>query len=103
PAWAAEEVRRLSAERVAAVQAMGVRIVGDPSHLLVPDDITISEDELALPPVPPQVAATAVMGVLDRAMATKSHRSSAGEPDAGSGAPPTPRRGAGRAGVRPRR
>lgn len=96
PAWAAEEVRRLSQERVAAVQAMGVRVVGDPSHLLVPDDITTLEGDLEPPPVPPQVAATAVMGVLGRALAAKPRQPPAAEGENGSGALARARRAAGR-------
>jgi hypothetical protein len=37
PTWAAERVREMSERRVAEVRSLGVRVVGDPAHLLVPE------------------------------------------------------------------
>ena len=84
PAWAADVVRRLSDERATAVQAMGVRVVGDPTHLRVPADIAVSEGELELPALPPHIAAEAVAGVIGRALSQKPGRRPA-EPERSDG------------------
>lgn len=88
PAWAAEVVRRLSDERATAVQAMGVRVVGDPSHLRVPEDIAVSDGDLAPPPLPPQVAAAAIVGVVGRAVTQKPSRRAPAEQEHEEGAVP---------------
>lgn len=55
PEWAADRIRELSRARVAAVQALGVRIVGDPDSLVMPDDAPVGPADQG----PPVSAATA--------------------------------------------
>jgi hypothetical protein len=68
PSWALEEVRRQSEDRIAAIRETGVNVVGDTSVLLPPDD---ADAPASVPPVHAvslESAATAVLGVLERAV-----------------------------------
>lgn len=47
PAWAAERVRELSIERVEQIRTLGVRVVGDPALMLMPEQ---PPAEVAEPP-----------------------------------------------------
>jgi len=69
PEWALDRLRQRSEERIRAIEASGVNVVGDPAVLLPPDDLpTVPE----LPPtetVGADTAARAVAGVLEAALA----------------------------------
>lgn len=68
PRWAAERVAILSAERAAAVQDSGGKVIGDPANLLPPDGAGHPEAVMVPQSVPIETAARAVEAVLDAAL-----------------------------------
>ena len=68
PSWARDEVHRQSEDRIAAIREAGVNVVGDPSVLLPPEVSDAPASVPAVETLPLQSAATAVLGVLERAV-----------------------------------
>ena len=68
PAWAAERVAQLSAQRVADLDALGCRVVGDPKNLLVDPEFADVEDYSA-EDISVELALRAVEGTVERAVA----------------------------------
>ena len=64
PAWAAQRVAELSQERARTVRSLGVRVVGDPDHLLAPSTPTVSRS-----PAPSVVSTELAVRVVEDAIA----------------------------------
>lgn len=64
PEWAAGTVRELSRQRAEQVADLGVRVVGDPAWMLMPDDTPVAPSPLAPPELAVDVAAAAVAAVI---------------------------------------
>jgi hypothetical protein len=68
PAWAQEAVRKLSEERIRAIQDSGVNVVGDVNALLPPDVVDPPEQLPQVETLALASAATAVSGVIEAAV-----------------------------------
>jgi hypothetical protein len=64
PAWAVTRIRDVAREMVDAIAASGVRIIGDPQHLVDVADAGRPDGEAPAVAVTPELAASAAMGVL---------------------------------------
>lgn len=64
PGWAVDEIRALSDRRVESVRNLGVRVLGDPELLRVPDDLGEGDLELATMTVPLGAATDAFSATL---------------------------------------
>ncbi len=64
PQWALDRAGTLADEMVAALQASGVRIVGDPERLRPAMTSPLGDGTQPAPRISPEVAATATMGIL---------------------------------------
>jgi hypothetical protein len=69
PAWARPLVAERSARRVAVIEGLGIRVVGDPARLLLPDGPAADEGDLAPDRISVEAAAQAVSGVVAAALA----------------------------------
>ncbi|WP_372728236.1 hypothetical protein [Nocardioides sp.] len=69
PAWALDQLRELSERRVEQIQTSGVRIVGDPESMRLPDDVPVAAGPADAPGVSGDVAAAAVAAVIRVALA----------------------------------
>ncbi|PJJ58143.1 hypothetical protein CLV56_2388 [Mumia flava] len=74
PDWARTLVADMSEERVAVIERLGVRVVGDPSVLLVPRDQPGADEADFVPPdeVPVELAAFAVASTIERLTAART-------------------------------
>jgi hypothetical protein len=71
PEWAVDKVRALSEARVETIRALGVRVVGAPEAMRVPDDIEVaSRREQARPVLHPPVRRPLAVRVRGRARRT---------------------------------
>jgi hypothetical protein len=68
PDWAATRLRELSDQRVEQVRALGVRVVGDPESMRMPDDVPTAPTPLEPPALSIGVAAHAIAAVLGAAI-----------------------------------
>jgi hypothetical protein len=66
PGWALDRIRELSEQRAQALPGLGVRVVGDPAWLLVPDDVTAEDVDLDALTIPVDLAVEAVDAVIAR-------------------------------------
>ena len=77
PAWALDRVRELSRSRADSLRSSGVRVVGDPAALVVPDQPP-APDVLERPSIPVDLAgaalAAAVAGVREQAQREEAGR-----------------------------
>jgi hypothetical protein len=80
PDWAVEPLRRLSDQRVEQIRALGVRVVGDPEVMRLPDGIPVSEGPGEPPGVSGMVAAAAVTAVMKVAIGAQSPGATNDEP-----------------------
>ena len=64
PSWALAQLRELSDERVAQIQALDVRVVGEAESMRLPVDVPVAEAPLEIPSVSGEVAAAAVAAVI---------------------------------------
>ena len=78
PAWAADNLRRRSEERIEQIRALGVHVVGDPESMRMPDDVPTAVPPLDPPALDLAIAAAAVAAVVNVALAD------AGEEPAGA-------------------
>lgn len=67
PDWAVDQVRELSERRIDTIRSLGVRVVGDPEVMRVPDDIEVGSPTQEPPVLGPETAAAAVAAVMDLA------------------------------------
>ena len=77
PSWAVDRVREISDARVKALGRLGVRVVGDPELLRLPDDAGAGADD-ACPPISVEMAARTLESVIsevDRRRAAAAPRS----------------------------
>lgn len=81
PVWAADDLRARSERRIEQIRSMGVRIVGDPESMRVPDDVLVATPPLEAPALDLGIAATAVAAVVELALRREGQ---APEPTAGS-------------------
>ncbi len=65
PDWAVDRIRELSERRVDTIRALGVRVVGDPEAMRVPDDVLVGQAGQESPLVAPETAGAAVAAVID--------------------------------------
>lgn len=65
PAWAVDRVRRMSEERIAAIERSGVNVIGDVTALLPPEDVGSLPNDSAPRSVSVDSAAAAVSGVVE--------------------------------------
>ena len=72
PDWALEQLRELSELRVEQIRASGVRIVGDPDSMRLPDDVPVAAGPAQAPDVSAGVAAAAVAAVMQVALGSGS-------------------------------
>lgn len=68
PAWAVGPLREQSERRIEQIRGLGVRVVGDPEAMRVPDDLDVAETPAGLPDVSGEVAAAAVAAVIRSAL-----------------------------------
>lgn len=68
PDWAADDLRARSERRIEQVRSMGVRVIGDPESMRVPDDVPVAVPPLEPPPLDLGIAAAAVAAVADLAL-----------------------------------
>lgn len=64
PDWAAADLRERSDHRIEQVRAMGIRVVGDPESMRVPDDVPVATPPLDPPTLDLGIAAAAVAAVV---------------------------------------
>ena len=68
PDWARPLVRERSERRVAVIEGLGIRVVGDPAHLLPPELPATADEDLAPDRISVEAAARAVAGVVDASL-----------------------------------
>ncbi len=65
PAWAADALRERSDRRVEEARSLGVRLVGDPESMRMPDDTPVADAASGPAALDPDLAASAVAAVID--------------------------------------
>jgi hypothetical protein len=68
PQWALEAVRTMSEDRIGSIHKLGVRVIGDPESMRVPDDIPVGPDRLEVPEVPAGMAGAALASAVQVAL-----------------------------------
>jgi hypothetical protein len=66
PVWALDRLRELSERRVGAISTLGIRVVGQPEWLRLPDDLTVEPVDLDALSVPVDLAVEAIGEVIAR-------------------------------------
>lgn len=81
PQWAVEPLRALSDRRVEEIRDLGVRVVGDPQAMRIPDDLEVDAGPTQPPGVGADIAAAAVLAVMQVALRAQGAVSPDGQRD----------------------
>ncbi|MEZ5096236.1 MAG: hypothetical protein R2731_08970 [Nocardioides sp.] len=68
PGWAVDRVRELGLKRAEQARSLGVRVVGDPASLLLPEPPPVGEPRDAAPPLPSETVAELLVRVASAAL-----------------------------------